>query len=262
MIDPRIEIIDGYRICHVTTESAEALQAGLQRGEFDGLGLNRYRGFTGHTMELLAHRFSLKALMLPYADNIGFDGAVLATYPALEMLLLSEFTGAARFEGDALRVLRIRHNPRMSFGPLPGLKTLHIAALPAGMLREVAEKTPQVETVELVEGSLADLDGLENWRQLRSAGLWHLKKLRSVAQLAACPNLETLSLESVKQIADLPETLARLRALRWLSLIACAPLENFDFLAAVKLEGFVCTRTKVANREHPALARIKRVHIK
>ena len=229
--------------------------------KYDGIGFNLPLGWSGNLPSYLSEELPIRAFVLGCPDKIRFSGKLIEKMASLEMLLLTKFDGIVRFEGSTLRVLRITFGPGISFGEVPSLATLAIRDSTPSLLREIGEKAKNVTSLELTAGSCTTLDGVEGLFGLKRLELSYMKKLNSISLLSRCPALEELIIESVRNLTDLQSTLAKLSSLRVLRLLGCGSLENFDFLADLNLETFACSRTKVASKKHPALARIKSVYV-
>jgi hypothetical protein len=255
------ETIDGYRVCWLSDEVRSIVLARLLKGDFDGIGINPYNRWSGDLGELLSERLGAKALVVPFGDRIGFTGDLLEKQSGLEMLLLSGFSGTARIDNISLKVLRILYNPSMEVGKLPSLKTLYIREPSILFMKHIYDAAPNLQRLELNSGPIKSLHGCKMLRSLMHIELSNLRKLNSISELAEVPHLNSLIIESSKVITDLHNTLGVMNSLRVLRLIDCGTIEDFSFLDSLNLEEFRCTRTKVLQPDHPALARINTVFI-
>jgi len=262
MIDTTTETIDGYRIRWLSTETTASVEASLQSGDYDGIGFNPYKGRSGSIAGYLAAELPVKAIVLPFADKVGFSGEMLGPRPELEMLLMSEFSGSIRICSTSLRILRLLVKPGVAFDALPSVEKVYLREATNELLNELSSKAPHVRVLELNAGPFSTLSGVESFFELECLALWNLRKLRSIEELSKCRNLTSLSLELVRNVEDLEETFTHLKALRNLSLLDCGKLKNLDFLDVLNLEEFKCARTRIPSRNHPALARIPSVKIK
>jgi hypothetical protein len=262
MIDTTTETIDGYRVRWLSTETVDSVAAALENGLYHGIGFNPYKGWSGSIASYLASGLPLKALVLPFADKVGFSAEMIGRQTGLEMLLLSEFSGSSRIESTSLRILRLLIKPGVVFGALPSVGTVYLREATNDLLNDLTSKAPHVRVLELNAGTFSSLAGVEDFLELERLALWNLRKLRSVAALSKCCGLKSLSLEMVRNVEDLEETFACLKALRNLGLLDCGKLKSLEFLSALNLEEFRCVRTKVPSQKHPALARIPTVLIR
>ncbi len=256
-----IEIMYGYRILAASTETTSEVDAGLRGNEYDGLVYTFPFDWDGNLPLLLSKNLPLKALAVTCPAKLHFPSDISGKMSALEMLLLSDVGGEIRFEGNTLRVLSISFGPSLRFGEMPSLTTLSIDSCTSNAFRDICTKAKNISRLELVGGGCATLDGISDLMGLRSLELSCMNKLRSISVLAQCPRVEELIIYSVRNIEDFYCTLWKLPSLKILRLISCGELPDFDFLENLELNNFVCSRTKVASKTHPALARIKSVYI-
>ena len=255
------EVVDGYRVRWLTTETKASVKEALSSGDCDGVGFNPYRGWSGNVADFLNEPLGAKALLLPFADRVGFTGELLSCQRNLEMLLLSEFSGVAHIQGESLRVLRLLLKSGITLGGLPSLHTLYLRDPTSGLIQQLPEKVNRLAVLQLNGGALSTIEGVERLQGLKHIELLNLKKLKSISPLAKGLRLHTLIIESTRGLNDLECTLRALESLRVLRLIDCGMIESFGFLDRINLDEFRCSRTKVAQPHHPALSRIKTVFV-
>lgn len=197
-------------------------------------------------------RISLQAVewpdytpLLPFKDRLlrlsVFDGPAkvdgldeLTRISELE-LLRARLSSAPRLERlEQLSSLEIYWKKGISPAvlALPGLRNALVASLPFDDLR-VAGPRSAVARLELREGSLKSLAGLEAFSDLRHLCLVNIRALADISQIATCAGLEYLELDGCPKLEELtPATvLPTLRTLKLGSLKRARPLPSSDWLA-------------------------------
>ncbi len=255
------ELIDGVQVRWLSTESLDAIIAALEKREFGGIGFNPYRGWKGNLATCLGRFLPINALALPFGDRIGLNGGWISLHDQLRVLLLSEFTGKAHINNDKLEVLRLLVKPGITFGSLPKLVTLYLRNPNNHTLIDLNSKTERVETLQVNGGSVSSIEPWGKLANLRYVELSNIRKLRSLSPLSACGKLEVLTLESLHGLHDLESSLKQLTSLRVLRLIDCGSIPSLDFLEALNLEEFRCSRTKIVIRDDSRLIGINNVFV-
>lgn len=256
------ESIDGYKIRWVSSESVQGIEKSLEAEDYEGIGLNPYKGDIQNLREIIGSSVSLRALALPFANKVGMTSDYIGRQSDLEMLWLSDFDGPIRLGNDSLRSLRVKFSKNIEIGKLPSLRSLFLFEAPELDLSSLAERASRVESLEITNSRVDSIGGIDGFADLRVLELAHLKNLRSVASLARCPKLEVLRLESIKKTEDLAETLGRIGTLKELHLFDCGTLESLDFARVIGLEKLRCAKTRFKRKDEAILSAISDVEIK
>jgi hypothetical protein len=257
-----IELVDGYKILHAKEQSVAEIEYGLVNGAFEGLSLNAYAGWTGTFCDLLRMSVAPKALLVPFGDLIGFDAKCLRIWGALQMLLLSEFSGEIHFESANLRILRVLVTGRMRFVALPNLELLYMRKSADRTIESLVAKAPRLQILELNAGRLKTLAAIVHaFPYVTRMELVNIRTLTDIADIKQLKSLHSLTLKGTKKIERLEKALTDARTLRILKLIDCSPLEELIFLRSLNLEEFKCIGTPVKRVDEPALQRIPNVYI-
>jgi uncharacterized protein DUF4375 len=154
---------------------------------------------------------------LPHLHTVRVWGEVksLASLRACPSLTALSLGGCGLTDLEALQGLR-------------GLLDLEILETPLRALTGLAE-LPALRRLVLSQVPLGSVDGLQVARALSTLVLVSLRRLTSIASLRDLPELETLTIDGSRKIADL-SALGGLKSVRELRLIGL-PLPSVEFLS-------------------------------
>jgi hypothetical protein len=231
----------------------------LQNGEVDGLGLSPHNGFASENISFLAHVPNLKGLVLPYAEK--YDIKVLEQVPTLRFLTVAGNNQAFDYSAvPELEELRIEWHSKLELpSPASKLRSLYIRDYKS-KLKNLLDLPPyeNVKELEINQGNLTSLKGIERLRKLSIASFFHLRQLHSIVHLVEI-NIERLHIEGCKKVSDV-ESLIRCRELISFRLIDCGKLNSLRFLEGFeKLEEFRFVNTIIQDGDMTPLLRMKSV---
>src|SRR5438270_4024688 len=226
LLTEKVEEIDGYRILRITNEPIPDVDRNLRSGTYDGLALNPFIGWKRdfHALDELSS--TPKALLVPFGDRVVFDPQFVERRKQIEMVLLAEFSGKIRFASDALRILRIQYTKNMTIAELPALRLLFLGDALKSTLIGLTGKFDALEALEINQGKLANLSGVESFPRLKKLDISYARTLSSISSVGELPNLKALTIESTKKISDLPGTLSKIKSLKVLPLLDCGGLDD------------------------------------
>jgi hypothetical protein len=138
-------------------------------------------------------------------------------------------------ECRALRSANITACGLRELTPLSGLGRLQKLEISEAPLRSLAgvEGLRALKWLRLRQVPLERLDGLRHAQRLGEIGLYYLRRLQSVAELAELPQLRVLGMYGSRKIGDL-ERLGEVLGLERLSFEGVGPLPTPTFLSRLK----------------------------
>ncbi|SRR5216684_308830 len=114
-----VETLNGYRIEWIDRQRLQDLARHLLAQGLDGVGINPYNRWDGKPADLELLPDDLRALAVPFADEVGVTHERLQRLPRLEFLLLAEYTGAADIAGESFRVVRVQLTRKIRLSGIP-----------------------------------------------------------------------------------------------------------------------------------------------
>ena len=249
-----------WRILWVESDRLEQSLEAFTEHTADGLGISPYNGFVGNDIAFLQYVPGLRGVVLPYAEP--FDLEVLRKLPELRFL-----TVAGNCQAFDYGVFRRMQDLRLEWHAkvtLPGEEAISLESLylrgfkPRGKtLRELPAYSGLTE-LELNQGNVNSLSGIERFTALAKASFFYQKQLEFVEALSSTP-VDTLHIEACKRIVDLP-SLARCPMLRKLRYNNCGELPSLGFLSAFShLQEFRFVNTNIVDGDLSPLLNLKTV---
>lgn len=255
------ETIDGFRICWLSEESIEEIENALINDNYDGLGLNPYRGWNRSFNYIKRISKPPKALVIPFGGAVGFDSSVLETWRDLEFLLVSEFEGYLKIDHDKLIVLRLHWNSKFELKKGEKLRNLYLRDTSNTAIKSSVDSFPNIISLEINSGPIDDITPINQFKHLNDLDLFRLRKVRSLHGLQKLKNLKSLKLENMKNINDISSVLSEMNGLKVLRLIDCGEIPDLSFLSGLSLEEFRCSRTKIGKVDEDLLSSIPMVFL-
>lgn len=223
-------------------------------------GLNLAGGFTGRDLAFLSEVPHVRAVTLLDIPLSSIEG--LYELEHLEELLVSGppvQLDLARFPG--LRELRCDWGPKLAnLGSLRKLESLRLGKFKsrAGNLVEL-RLPPSLTELQLVQGNLRSVDGIQGLRSLRTLDLSYLPQLTDIGPLTQLVSLRELELQRCKRAVD-TAVLASLKGLRKLKLFDVESVASLAFvleLPSLEFISFIGTKVQDGDlaplAEHPNL---------
>lgn len=248
-----------HTIVWVQSENVQEALDVLRNGDADGLGCSPHKGFASEDIAFLADVPRLKGVVLPFAEK--YDIRVLERIQGLRFVTVAGNRQGVDYGAlDSLEELRVEWHEKLVLPAASArLKALYIRGYKP-RTKDFAE-LPQYQSlteVEINQGNLSSLEGIECLPKLVSAGLFHLRQLKFVAVLGKT-NIERLHVEDCKIIADF-ESLRECRELKSLRWINCGKLKTLkDLNGFEKLEEFRFVNTIIEDGDMTPLLRMKSV---
>lgn len=247
------------RIAWVQSKNIQSAIDLVNRGEVDGLGISPHHGYDETDISFVADVPGLGGIVLPFARN--YDLTVLQAIHGLRFLTIagSDQPFDCRIY-PKLYELRVEWHPTLSL-PIAGsrLRSLYIRSYKPKVKNlsdlPVYEKLSELE---INQGNITSLDGIEKLIALSSVSLFHLRQLHSIAAIAKTA-IRLLHVEGSKTIADV-ERLSDCPKLQCLRLIDCGKLGSLSFIHHFKkLEELRFVNTKIQDGDMTPLFGLKAV---
>jgi protein phosphatase 1 regulatory subunit 7 len=207
---------------------SETTSAGKLMSEFgvEGLGLSPYRGFRRSDLSFLLRIDSLVGLVTPFAKD--YDLSVVETMPHLRFLSFAENRQPLNLSAlEALENLRVHWHSKLV---LPtekcGLRDCYMRGFHKSLQEIPAYRN--LQTLELKQGSITSLDGIEMSSTLKSARFIFLTKLVSVEAVSKL-KVEELEFDTCKAVKDW-ESLAACKRLQVLKLNNCGSIPSLKWI--------------------------------
>lgn len=257
--ETEIENWGNHSIVWVQSEDVQAAIDILRNEEADGLGLSPYKGFALEDISFLTDVPNLKGVVLPFAGK--YDLKILGNLPSLSFLTVAEnnqpFDYGTLLELEELRIEW--HSNLMLPKSCSKLRSLYVRGYKPKS-RRLVELPPyeNVNELEINQGNLVNLEGIERLPKIANASFFHLRQLQSIIALVDS-NMDRLHIEGCKKISDI-ERLSSCRELKSFRLIDCGKLKSLAFLAEFgKLEEFRFVNTIVEDGDMTPLLQLKSV---
>jgi hypothetical protein len=244
-----------------SSDLQEAINA-FEKGEVDGLGISSYKGFSGSDISFLSQiSEKLTGLLLPLAGE--YDLGILSSLGKLKYLRVLDTN-----QSLDLRHLRCLEELGLDWHSSVYLPDVDVPLRSLG-LRGYKAKSKDLtelpayrglEDLELIQGNLTSLAGVERFTSLKKGDFAYMTKLESIKNLAKTP-VETVMFDSCKKVAgDLP-LLSKCPNLKMLGFHGGGELESLKFLNSFKsLEEFRFVRTKIKDGDMTPLLKLKCVN--
>jgi hypothetical protein len=226
----------------------------------EGVGLSPHKGFKLAHLGFLSDYPDVIGVALPYSEKIDIGG--LAALRNLRYLSIAgnrqELDLGAFKNVEELRIdchAKLRMPPRLA-----SVRELLLRGYKAdGKDLSRLPECPKLTRIELVQGNVEDLEGIQRFSAIESAEFSYLKALKEIAALKYLRNLTDLRFATCKRVADYSTT-RNMRELRALRIIDCGEVPSISFLNEIpKLEEFRFVKTKVMDGDMSALLRLKKV---
>lgn len=245
---PEVINIGHGRIVWVNSSNLRRCREMLAAGEIDGLGVGVSLGFDLDSIDPLRDVDGLKGLW--FADVKGVDVSSLCRFLSLEYLGIGQTTDSIDLSGmSRIRALAMTWSPRVQWpSEARNLKYLLLEKFKPerGGLEELG-RLRSLEVMELTQGTLSCLEGIQKFTNLRELQLHYLPALASIDGIANTP-VEEITITHCKHLADLHKVSGcrRLRVLRYhdsapIPSIAfindCQSLKEFRFVGVDVLDG-------------------------
>lgn len=256
MTHPPLQTLDlpnGKTFVFVETRRLEECVRALRTGNYYGARFSRDHGYEADDLDLLEQLPALRGVHVqdPIRDVSGLRhvrSIKRLTLGAIGLDLdLSAF--------DTLEELRIgAWSPHYgNIGECRSLKTLYIHSY-GPRRNDLSELSTlkQLESLELIGGTVNLLHGAESLPRLRTLILRYLPRLEDLTPVAGCGALRHLELDHCKKVRNF-EPLTTIATLEILGVNGCGPLPNVEFvtrLRHLRRCGFVETDIVDGNLTH------------
>lgn len=231
-----------------------------RRDRIEGVGLSPHKGYKLSDLAFLEDYPDVAGVAVPYAEKI--DLGDLSRLRNLKYLSIS----GSRQELDLgifekLEELRVEWHPKLHMPPrfselrellLTGYKTKtrDLSALP---------EIPNLTRLELVQGNVERLEGIQRFPKLQSAEFSYMKDLKDISAVRKAGGLTDLRFATCKAVEDFSVTKS-MPNLRTLRIIDCGKLPSIAFLNEIpRLEEFRFVKTRIVDGDLTPLLRLKRV---
>lgn len=249
----------GYRVAWVQSDEIDTAINLMRNGEVDGLGLSPYSGYKIKEIGFLATVPNLQGIVLPYAKN--YDLKVLERVSGLKFITVAGNGQPFDYKDfPELEDLRIEWHSNLALPAAASkLRTLYMRGFkPESKKLKNLPAFENITELEINQGNLVSLDGIEKFTKLSDASFYCLKQLQSIASLGRT-GIRTLHIEACKKITDV-DCLASCQELKRFRLINCGKVSSLEFLREIKrLEDFRFVNTIVEDGNMTPLLQLKSV---
>ena len=201
-----------------------------QSVQYFGVIINRPEGFIESDISFLKELNNLRGLIL--VDD-HFDTSFVNELRSLKCLQinkinsvldLSLLTSLEEFRGDwDKRIINLYRSVSLKKLYMCGFKPKNSCLTEIGML-------PNLKSLELVQGNISALTGIEGFKNLEFLGLYYLRNLVDLSALNGAPSkLEKIHFESCKKISDY-SALSHCKSLICLNIEKSAAIDNVSFV--------------------------------
>jgi len=231
-----------------------------RRDRIQGIGLSPHKGYKLSNLAFLKDYPEVIGVAVPYAEKI--DLGDLSRLRNLRYLSISGSRQKLDLDiFEKLEELRVEWHPKLHMPP-------KFTSLRKLLLRGYKSKTkdlsslpeiPNLTRLELVQGNLERLEGVQRFSRLQSAEFSYMKNLKDISALRNVGAFTDLRFATCKAVEDfsITKSIPNLVALR---IIDCGNLSSITFLNEIpKLEEFRFVKTKIMDGDLSPLLRLKRV---
>jgi len=229
--------------------------------QLDGIGINPMHGYRLPHIDFVREHPDVGGLVIvPSTSQIDLSAIhvliqlrYLSVSDNQQPLDLDAFPQLEEFRGDWHKDLYLSSR-------CAALETLQLWKLrPASRDLSGLPELGALRELGLTQGSVASLNGLLRWPQLRRLELAYLRGLRSLAPAEELEALEVLYCDRCPKLSQY-QGLAAAPALRDLRLNACGRIDSLDFLIEIRtLNEFRFVATDVADGDLSPLLRLEAV---
>lgn len=248
-----------HSIVWVQSDDVQAALDILHKGEADGLGVSPHNGYKSNDISFLADVSNLAGVVLPYASE--YDLSHLEEIRGLQFISVAGNKQPFDYGVFSdLEQLRIEWHSKLALPePSAKLSDLYIRGYkPKSKNLTCLPVFENLVDIEINQGNLVNLEGIERLRELSSASFFHLRQLQSVDALVGT-NVGQLHVEGCKKISGV-EVLSGCPELESLRLIDCGKLRSLKFLEEFgKLDEFRFVNTVVEDGDMTPLLQMKSV---
>ncbi len=204
MNEIQIEILGKWKIAWLETSRLDDYIQLVESNQIDGLGLLPHKGFEDNDLCFTKKLPKLRALIIPNCGSISING--LEQLHSLRFLSLGGVREGANLSGlERLEELSIEWHKNFVFPKKSEyLKSLALRKYcPKSKTLEELLRFPAIEFMEIVQGNIESLIGIDHLSKLSGAEFHYMKKLEFVSQLALtsvnkivfthCPHLKDVT---------------------------------------------------------------------
>ena len=230
-----------------------------EQGKVDGLGISPHKGYASEDLSFLKDASHIQGVVMPYAES--YDLRALDALTNLRFLSVAGNKQEIDYGGfPRLEDLRIEWHPKVVLPPAEAkLRSLYLRSYkPRPKNLTDLPFFENLLELEINQGNLTALVGVEHLRKLTGASFFFLRKLTTVGALGQVP-IVRLHIEGCKTVSDIRalQTCPKLKVLRY---IDCGQLSSLRFLNQFPvLEEFRFVKTNIEDADMTPLLRLKSV---
>ena len=155
-----VETLNGYTIEWIDRQRLQDLARHLLAQGLDGVGINPYNRWDGKPADVELLPDDLRALAVPFADEVGVTQERLQRLPRLEFILLAEYTGAADIGGDSFRIVRVQLTRKIRLSGMPNLRLFYVRGFDKWLPMSKWPSLPVLAQLEINQGNATNLAGV------------------------------------------------------------------------------------------------------
>lgn len=253
-----------WKVMVVNSNNLAAIAQKYESSGADGILISPYNGFETSDLSFLKDMIMCKSIgiVIPYAQNL--DVSILREFPQLRFLTLSGSKQTLDLSCfSEIEDLRMDWHPKVSLlsEGFDRLKSLYL-----GFYKSKSKTLidfpfyPNLEEIELNQGNIESILGIEKLHSLKSISLYYLKSLKSVKSISNLM-VEKLFFQSCKKIEDACD-LSESKSLRTLSFVNCGEIDSIGFVEKIKtLEELRIVKTKIVDNNLDPCLNLKFIHL-
>lgn len=244
-----------WKIAWAAKKHLKHCQHLIENGEIDGIGLSQFSGSDIFDLSVLEEIVGLKGLILPHAEKFNLDA--LPNFTLLQLLVIAGTTSPVDLSNfNSLVDLSIDWNKKIILPiSVDSLRSLRIDKLGTENL-SIVSRYEKLTFLELVQGKITSLDGIELLSSIEKINLHYMSKLTSLEAIAKTP-VKEIFIDKCPKITNL-ECVSNCQNLVNLGYHSSADLQSIHFInKCKKLESFRFVDVDVLDGDMTPLMQLK-----
>jgi hypothetical protein len=253
------EVIDWepYKIMSIDSRRIDECMRFYKKRKLDGVSISPHEGYKLKDLSFLKDYPFIEGVVVAYGQNIDISG--VHVLQGLKFISLGDGKYAIDLSNFSnLEEIRVRcHQKLVLPKKSTRVKSLYLSRYsPTSKDFHELPRYVNLESLEVVLGSVQSLAGLERFKRLTSLDLHRLTKLERIGDLKSA-SLEFLHIEKCKKISD-HSHVTNLENLRVLRFADCGSMPSLKFINRMpKLEELSFAKTNVEDGDLSPCLRLK-----